>query len=66
MPVNLASKCVWRKIEEETIIAYSPEQGDLSVDTSVRATGLTKTIETAPFSLDANERLRLRILSTSR
>ncbi|MEC8074707.1 MAG: GH32 C-terminal domain-containing protein, partial [Pseudomonadota bacterium] len=54
--------CVAPNGEEETIIAYSPEQGGLSVDT--RQSGppdSPKAIETAPFSLDANERLRLRI-----
>ena len=54
--------CVAPNGEEQTIIVYSPEQGGLSVDT--RQSGPAdspKAIETAPFLLDANERLRLRI-----
>ena len=54
--------CVAPNGEEQTIIAYSPEQGGLRVDT--RQSGPAdspKAIETAPFLLDANERLRLRI-----
>ena len=54
--------CVSPNGEEQTIIAYSSEQGGLSVDTRQSApSDSPKTIETAPFSLDENERLRLRI-----
>ena len=54
--------CVSPDGEEQTSIAFAPKQGTLSIDTNKSGPiGTPKGIEVAPFSLDENEALELRV-----
>lgn len=54
--------CVSPDGEEQTSIAFAPKQGTLSIDTNKSGPiGTPKDIEVAPFSLDENEALELRV-----
>jgi beta-fructofuranosidase len=54
--------CVSSDGQEETVISYDASKGKLKVDTRKSGPeGTPKNVEAGPFSLKANERLKLRI-----
>ena len=54
--------CVSPDGQEETVISYDASEGELKVDTRKSGPeGTPKNVEAGPFSLKANERLKLRI-----